>query len=107
MYELNKKYDELRLKYPDRDPNFFLPMLVSANRLNEPSSSSKPAFLFPRHNSERVAFEYRQRLNACKNAFTSLVDKDDSGFYAYKDSNGIYFFLMFILTLEVFKDTLY
>lgn len=82
LYELNKKYDELRLKFPDREPKVLLPLLVSANR-REPSAT-----LGSRQNSDLVADEHRRKIDACKKTFMKMVDSDDSGFYSYKDSNG-------------------
>ena len=83
LYELNKKYDELRLKYPDREPKVLLPLLVSANR-REPATN----LLGSRQNSELIADEHRRKIDACKKTFLTLVDSENSGFYSYKDSNG-------------------
>lgn len=93
MYELNKKYDELRLKFPDREPKVFLPLLVSANR-REPSS----ILIGSGQNSEKIADENRRRINECTQTFKKIVDREDSGFYTYKDAQG---------NLEIISSNLY
>jgi hypothetical protein len=59
-----------------------LPLLVSSNR------RSQTEFLGTKPNSEIVIDENRRKIGEYKRTFLNLVDREDSGFYSYKDAKG-------------------
>lgn len=82
MYDLNKKFDELRLKYPDKEAYVLLPLLISSNR------RSNTEIRRTRNNYDYIVNENSRKINDYKKQFIDLIEREDSGFFSYKDSKG-------------------
>jgi hypothetical protein len=76
LYELSKKFDEIKLRYPDRDSSFLLPQLVSANR------RSNTEFFSTKRNSNFIYDENKRKNNESKKKFSNIMDSENSGFYS-------------------------
>jgi hypothetical protein len=82
MYDLNKKYDELRLKYPDKEPQSILPQLIATNR------RASNDLLNSRHTFDNILSENNRRMQEYRRKFKTMVEREDSGFYTYTDAKG-------------------
>ncbi|RMZ99523.1 hypothetical protein BpHYR1_006696 [Brachionus plicatilis] len=81
FYEVNKKYDELKLSLSNPPPKIMLPQLLSANR---------------RSNTELTSFKQNQGVyvdmhkNSVENKkkFLKAIESDNSGFHSYSTCLG-------------------
>lgn len=92
LYDLNKKYAELKLKFPNTKPIFMLPKLVhnGPNETNHTSSSSSNNRLKLKtkntESSEKKYVEIREKF------YSNILNEQEANksgcFFSYKDSHG-------------------
>lgn len=79
LYEMNKRYDEFKLKNPYSEPNVILPQLIAPKR----TYSSRP-------NSSNGSHKEHLKSNdeMSKSKFLNLINEKNTVFYSYKNSKG-------------------
>lgn len=80
-YEINKKYDELKLKLADPQPKILLPQLISLNR------RSNTELINIKRNPYAV-LDDEDFKSENKDRFLNILQSEDSGFYSYKECLG-------------------
>ena len=81
FYDVNKKYDELRLTLSNPPPKVMLPHLISANRR---SNSEIGGF----KQSSNYYFDVHKSTLENKNKFLHALETEETGFQSYKNCLG-------------------
>ncbi|CAF0868303.1 unnamed protein product [Brachionus calyciflorus] len=81
FYEINKKYDELKLTMPNPTPNVLLPQLISVNR--RPNSELTN---FKQNNA--LFLDVHKSTLENKNKFLNALENEESGFHSYQNCLG-------------------
>jgi len=79
LHEINRKYDDFMMRYPDSQPNVIIPQLLSTKTkaFSENKETKRASVSSEGH---KINKEYT-------NNFLSLLN-DESGFYTYKNNKG-------------------
>ena len=80
LHEINRKYDDFMMRYPDSRPNVIIPQLLSTK--TKASSESREV----KRTSSSTDAQHKL-TRECTDNFLSLLN-DESGFYTYKNSKG-------------------